>query len=75
MAWEDDGTLQWDMRLAQEVIVPGFVSVQVDAYAKRVQPQDRQLVVVEPNKPYGMELGAERGAARGTQWWFPETPP
>ena len=74
VAWEDDGTLQWELRLAREVVVPGFVSVQVDAYTKGVQPQDRQLVVVEPNKSYDMELGAEMGVARGAQWWYPGTP-
>ena len=76
VAWEDDGTLQWELRLAQEAAVPGFVSVPVNvySYAKGVQPQDRQLVVVKPNKPYDMELGAEMGVARGTQWWYPGTP-
>ena len=27
VAWEDDGSLQWSMRLAKEVKVGGFVSV------------------------------------------------
>ena len=57
-----------ELRLAREAVVPGFVRVQVGAHAKGVQPQDRQLVVVEPNKPYDMELGAEMGVARGPQW-------
>ena len=66
VAWEDDGTLQWELRPARSVLVPGFVSVQVDAYAKEFQPQDRQLVVVE--------TGAELGVIRGTQWWYPGMP-
>ena len=55
-------------------MVPGFVSVQVDAYAKGAQPQDRQLVMVEPKASYDMETGAELGIARGAQWWYPGTP-
>ena len=74
VAWEDDGTLQYRLRLAQEAVVKGFISVQVDANARGVQPQDRQLIVVVINKPYGMELGAEMGVPRGTQWWYPGTP-
>ena len=73
-AWEDDGTLQWELRPARHTVVPGFVSVQVDAYAKGAQPQDRQLVVVEPKALYDMEAGAELGIARGAQWWYPGTP-
>ena len=26
-AWEDDGTLQWELRPARQTVVPGFVSV------------------------------------------------
>lgn len=74
MAWEDDGTPQWELRLVQQAVVPGVVSVQVDAYAKGAQPQDRQLVVVELNKPYNIELQAEIEVARGTKCWHPGTP-
>ena len=56
------------------MVVPDFVSVQVDAYGKGVQPQDKQLVVVEPKASYDMETGAELGIARGAQWWHPGTP-
>ena len=52
-AWEDDGTLKREL----------------DAYAKRAQPQDRQLVVVKPKASYYMETGAELGIARGAQRW------
>ena len=72
--WKDDGTLQWETRPARQTVVPGFVSVQVDAYAKGAQPQDRQLVMVEPKASYDMETGAELGIARGAQWWYPGTP-
>ena len=56
------------------MVVPDFVNVQVDAYGKGVQPQDKQLVVVEPKASYDMETGAELGIARGAQWWHPGTP-
>ena len=74
VVWEDDGTLRWELRPARQAVVPGFVSVQVDGYAKGVQPQDRQLVVVEPTASYDVELGTELRVARGTQWWYPGTP-
>ena len=52
---------------ARQTVVPGFVSVQVDAHAKGVQPQDRQVVVVEPKASYDMETGADLGNARRAQ--------
>ena len=73
-AREDDGTLQWKLQPARKTVVPGFVSVQVDAYAKGAQPQDRPLLVVEPKASYDMKTGAELGIACGTQWWYPGTP-
>lgn len=74
VAWEDDGSLQWNMRLAKEVKVGGFVSVQTEAFVMGPQPQDRQLVLVIPTQLYDMELGAELGIARGVQWWYPGNP-
>ena len=74
VGWEDNGTLQWELRPTRQVLVPVFVSVQADAYAKGVQPQNRQLVVVKPTAPYDMEAGAKLGVARATQWWHPGTP-
>ena len=74
VVWEDDGSLQWNMRLAKEVKVGGFVSVQKEAFVTGPQPQDRQLVLVIPTQPYDMELGAELGVARGVQWWYPGNP-
>ena len=72
-AWEDGGTLKWELWQAREAVVPGFVTVQVDAYTKGVQPQDRQLVVAGPNKPY--DMGVEMGVSRREQWWYQGTPP
>ena len=62
--------MQWELWPARQVMVPDFVSVREDAYAKRVQPQDRQLAVVERTAPHDMELEAER-VARGARWWYP----
>ena len=56
--------LKWGLQPARQVFVPGFVSVQVDVYAKALQPQDHGAA------PYDMETGAELGVARGTQWWY-----
>ena len=72
VAWEDDSSLQWNMHLAKEVKVGGFVSVQTEVFVTDPQPQDRQLVLVRPTKPYDMELGAELRIARGVQRCFPD---
>ena len=73
-AWEDDGTLQWKLCSGKQVNVDDFVSVQTEAFVKSPQPQERKLVLVTPAAPYDLELGAERGVARGVQWWYPYTP-
>ena len=72
VAWDDDSSLQWNMHLAKEVKVGGFVSVQTEVFVTDPQPQDRQLVLVRPTKPYDMELGAELRIARGVQRCFPD---
>ena len=47
--WEDEGTLDWVLRLSDAVsALPGGTSVQVNARAKGPQPQTRLLVIVEP---------------------------
>ncbi|CAN0498611.1 unnamed protein product, partial [Laminaria digitata] len=33
-AWEDDGTLQWELRLSRHVNVEGFVGVAVEGYVR-----------------------------------------
>ena len=71
VAWEDDGSLQWSMRIAKEVKVEVFGSVQMEKFVTGLQPQYRQLVLVIPTQPYDMELGSELGIARGVQWWYP----
>ena len=60
-------SLQWELRPVRQTVVPGFVSVELDAYAKGAQPHDMQLVVVEPTASYDMETGADLGIVRGEQ--------
>ncbi|CAM9821477.1 unnamed protein product, partial [Choristocarpus tenellus] len=74
VAWEDDGTLQWELRLSEEEHVEGFVSKVCKGFVKGAQPQSRQLVMIEPLSEYNMELGNAVGVARGVQWWNPGTP-
>ena len=74
VAWEDDSSLQWNMHLAKDVKVGGFVSVQTEVFVTDPQTHDRQLVLVIPTKPYEMKLGAELRIARGVQWCFPGNP-
>lgn len=72
--WEDDGTLQWILYNTSSLRVDGFVSVEIQAYVKGPQPQDRQLVLLTPLPPFDLELQADLGMARGVQWWHPYTP-
>ena len=74
IAWEDDSTLQWKVRLVDDVTIEGFVGVAVEGFVTGPQPQDRQLVIIQPLDKYDMETGAEVGVARGVQWWEPGTP-
>lgn len=73
-AWEDDCTLQWVLYNGKQVQVDGYVSLEVDAYVRGPQPQDRQLVMITPLPSFDLELAVELGVARGVQWWFPHTP-
>ena len=59
VAWEDDSSLHWNIRLTKEAKVGGFVSVLKEALVTGLQPQDRQFILVVPPQPYDMELGAE----------------
>lgn len=67
-AWEDDRTLQWDLRLAEEAVVPGFVRQALECHVTGPQPKERQLVVVQPMDRCDTEKGAVVGFARGVQW-------
>lgn len=73
-AWEDDGTLQWKLYNEKAVVVDGFISLQISAFVKGPQPQERQLVLITPTTAYDLEQGADLGTARGVQWWYPHTP-
>ena len=64
-AWEDDGTLQWKLYNEEQVTVEGFVSLQIPAFVKGPQPQERQLVLITPTKSYDLEQGVNLGVARG----------
>ena len=80
VAWEDDSTLQWDVRLVDDTKMkeprplPGFTSIIVEYFATGPMPQDRQLVLTLPTEKYDMERGALVGVARGIQRWDPGMP-
>ena len=80
VAWEDDSTLQWNVRLVDDTELkeprrlPGFTSIIVECFATGPMPQDRQLVLILPTEKYDMERGALVGVARGIQWWDPGMP-
>ena len=73
-AWEDDGTLQWKLKLLEPVTLPGYVSRVVDGYVRGPQPQARQLVLTIPVQNFDTDHGAIAGLAYGVQWWEPGTP-
>ena len=72
-AWEDDGTLQWELRLSRQVNVAGFVGIVVEGYVRAPQPSERLLVLVKPVVKYDTDSGAVVGMAKGVQWWEPGT--
>ena len=73
--WEDEGTLDWGLRLSDAVsALPGGTSVQVDARVKGPQPQTRSLVIVEPREKFNLKRGVDIGVPRGIQWWEPGNP-
>ena len=58
--WEDEGTLDWVLRLSNTVsALPGGTSVQVDARVKGPQPQTRLLVIVEPREKFNLKRGVD----------------
>eukprot|EP00903_Cladosiphon_okamuranus_P006352 g6222.t1 len=67
-AWEDSATLQWPVFLAHKQLVPGRVSVEVDARTLGPRPYAAQLLVVFPLKPFDPDQGADMAVARGVQW-------
>ena len=73
--WEDEGTLDWVLRLSNAVsALPGGTSVQVDARVKGPQPQTRLLIIVEPREKFNLKRGVDIGIPRGIQWWEPGNP-
>ena len=73
-AWEEDGTLQWELQSGKQVSVDGFVSVRTEAGVKGRQPQVRQMALVTPVAPHYLASGTELVVTRGAQWWYPYTP-
>ena len=72
IAWEDESTLEWDIRqVAATTTVPGFTSIAVETAAVGPQPQDRQLVLMLPTERFNLEKGALVGVARAVLWWLP----
>lgn len=65
MAW-DDGTLQWQARLVDDTQLAGFLNQLEPARTKGAQPQDRQLLVMEPMPKNYLDAGATVGITRGT---------
>ena len=72
--WEDQATLDWIMRLDQDVSLPGGTSRQVNARVKGPQPQTRLLVVVEPLGRFDLVQGVDTNVLRGLKFWDPRTP-
>ena len=75
IAWEDESTLEWDIRqVAATTTVPGFTSIAVETAAVGPQPQHRQLVLMLPTERFDLEKGALVGVARALLWWLPGSP-
>ena len=75
IAWEDESTLEWDVRqVAESTTVGGFTSIAVETAAVGPQPQDRQLVLMLPTERFDLKRGALVGVARAVLWWQPGSP-
>lgn len=75
IAWEDDSTLEWKVRLVDEkVSIDGFTSRAVEAAPVGPRPQARQLVMIIPTARFDLEQGASVGVARSVCWWEPGMP-
>ncbi|CAB1114741.1 unnamed protein product [Ectocarpus sp. CCAP 1310/34] len=74
-AWEDNATLQWPVFLEHKQVVPGRVSVEIDALTHDPRPFAAQLLVVIPLHLFDPGEGADIAVARGVQWWTPGTAP
>ena len=75
IAWEDDSTLEWKVRLVDEkVVMDGFTSRAVEAAPVGPRPQERQLVMIVPTSRFDLEQGASVGVARSVCWWEPGMP-
>ena len=74
-AWQDEGTLKWDLTIDRNVHVPGGVSVEMEARVTGPIPDSKTLVVVSPVVSFDLEEKATLGVAKGVQWWIPGTHP
>ena len=75
IAWEDDSSLEWKVRLVdEEVSIDGFTSRAAEAAPVGPRPQARQLVIIEPTARFDLEQGASVGVARSVCWWEPGMP-
>lgn len=74
-AWQDEGTLKWDLAIDRNVHVPGGVSVEIEARVTGPIPHSKTLVVVSPVVSFDLEEKATLGVAKGVQWWIPGTHP
>ena len=72
--WEDDGTLQRELRLSQPVGAEGLVGIEVEGYVHGPQPSERQLVLIQLVAKYDTDSGAVVGMASGVEWCKPGTP-
>ena len=67
-AWDDDGTLQWELRLTRRVEVAGFVGKTVEGYVKGPQLSERQLVLIQSLEKYDTDCRVVVGMARAVPW-------
>lgn len=67
-AWEDDGSLQWNLAAHQPVRLDGYGRRIVVGDLKSVFHQERQVARPNPIDKFYIDQGATVCAARGVQW-------
>ena len=73
-AWENDGTLNRNLRLVEAVEVVDGTNVLGETFLRESQPQTRQRVVVTSRERYDLQRGVDIRISPRVQWWNFGTP-
>lgn len=70
-AWEDEGSVQWPVTLADTHDVDGRVSIEANVELVGPQPTSSQLVLIYPLKPFDLEGFRQNRHHQGSSVVYP----